>query len=116
MLDDFQFKESQLVDVSFRASEGEDLIIQNSTLEDINCSYMNIVKIISKNDSIIRERVGIRDYPHFLREFVQNDFELLRSIMIFFTVVTTILYTFLKPELFSFFWQSKLENYIAIVY
>ena len=101
-------KRSYLVDPAFG------LIIQNSILRNIDFNPMIILRTVSKNGISTTEKIQIKNYNHFLTEFVQNDFEVLRSIMVFFTLVISVLYTFLKPELFSFFWQSKFENYINI--
>ena len=114
-LAELKIEESQLVDVAFSGSEATDLIIQNSILRNIYFSDMRIFKPVIKNGISTIETIKIENYAHFLTEFVQNDSELLRSIMVFFTGITTLVYTFLKPELFSFFWQSKLENWIGIV-
>ena len=67
---DFEFEESQLLDVSFGGSEVENLTIKNSTLKGIRFNKMTVSKTLSKNGILTTEEIPIQDYASFLTEFV----------------------------------------------
>jgi uncharacterized protein YjbI with pentapeptide repeats len=104
---DFEIDKSKLVHVSFGGSEVENFTIQNSILKDIDCGYMKLSKNISLNGEVKTITLPINDYESFLREFVDNtslvsDFEVLKSILLVFSTITSFAYCLLKPPLFNF--------------
>lgn len=67
-LDNFEFKESKLCNVSFVRSFVNNLKIKTSTLEKIEFYKMHVCKDIYKKDILTVECNEIKNYDTFLKE------------------------------------------------
>ena len=107
---DLKFYNSQLQDVYFLGSLLDNVKIKHSTLETIRFDGSEVYKEIYKNGELIAIRTPINDYASFLIAsdplllegsvmFEYKDDKVLKQVMIFFTIVTSIAYCLLKPDI-----------------
>lgn len=71
ILTDFEFENCQLLKVSFGGSQADNLTIKNSTLKDIDCGMMTVLRSFSKNGIVRTEESQIQNYARVLTEFVK---------------------------------------------
>lgn len=108
-LTDLKFYNSQLHNVSFSGSLLDNVTIKNSTLKKIDFLGAESYKEISINGKLIPNPSPINDYQTFLKEVdytsTNNDSQVLKLTMIFFTLVTSLTFSILNSNLFSLIWQ-----------
>lgn len=118
-----EFSRVQFLSTNFIDCTLDNLFLRSSTFLDCdveNTNFLNL-KFDLKNPTLIsnsKTSIGVTNFESFQEiqkrysdiqkdlpstSAISNDFEVLRSTMIFLTVVTTIAYCFLKPEVYSFF-------------